>query len=534
MTTLDKFKQFAPVKNELGKNHNAIIYTRVSTKEQADNNTSLETQKRYCENYAKANDLRVVGYFGGTYESAKSDERKEFKRMLKYVRQSGSVGYIIVYSYDRFSRTGSSAAQISQELFSQGIQVKAVTQEVDTTSAAGKFQQNLFYMFSQFDNELRRDKTITAMTDLLRKGYWLWNPPIGYINKKKYHKAVDWEIVPSKEGKLIKKAFAWKLKGIYTNVEIIEKLQSLGLIIDERRLSEVFKNPFYCGVLVSKMIPGEVIEGKHKPLVSKEDFLKINAIETHHPKHRKAENENLPLKQFIYCESCKLPLTGYLVKRKGLYYYKCRTKGCSCNKSAKALHTTFTDDLKTYQLEPKYRDIVKEVMTYTYDNITKELRTRKKSIKKTITELNTKIDSIEERYALGELDSTIYKKFKDKYETQKDELQSKIENPTLSSSNLELAIDKALTLSESLEKIWVDGDLKQRQKLQNLVFPSGLGYDKSNDRVRTPKVNAIFGSIPILSKEISNIKKGEPIPVNQFSDCVTPAGFKPATLRAEI
>ena len=84
-----------------------------------------------------------------------------------------------------------------------------------------------------------------------------------------------------------------------------------------------------------------------------------------------------------------------------------------------------------------------------------------------------------------------------------------------------MAIDKALTLSESLEKIWEDGDLKQRQKLQNLVFPSGLGYDKSNDRVRTPKVNAIFGSIPILSKEISNIKKGEPIPVNQFSDLVT-------------
>ena len=102
MTTLDKFKSFAPAKNEFGQNNNAIIYTRVSTKEQADTNTSLETQKKYCENYAKANGLRVVGYFGGTYESAKSDERKEFKRMLKYVRQSGSVGYIIVYSYDRF------------------------------------------------------------------------------------------------------------------------------------------------------------------------------------------------------------------------------------------------------------------------------------------------------------------------------------------------------------------------------------------------------------------------------------------------
>ena len=232
MNTLERFKQFAPKQNQLSHNRNAIIYTRVSTKEQADTNTSLETQKKYCENYAKSNGYKVVGYFGGTYESAKSDERKEFKRMLKHVRQSGSVGYIIVYSYDRFSRTGSSAAQISQELFERGIQVKAVTQEVDTTSAAGKFQQNLFFMFSQFDNELRKDKTITAMTDLLRKGYWLWSPTIGYVNKKKYHKAVDWEIVPSKEGKLLKKAFAWKVMGVYTNVEIIDKLKRLGMVIN--------------------------------------------------------------------------------------------------------------------------------------------------------------------------------------------------------------------------------------------------------------------------------------------------------------
>ncbi len=96
-----------------------------------------------------------------------------------------------------------------------------------------------------------------------------------------------------------------------------------------------------------------------------------------------------------------------------------------------------------------------------------------------------------------------------------------------------MAIDKALSLSASLEKIWTEGDLKQKQKLQNLVFPSGLGYDKSNDRVRTPKVNAIFGSIPILSKEISNIKNGEPIPVNQFSDLVTQT-YKSSNFMAEL
>ena len=198
--------------------------------------------------------------------------------MLKYARQSGSIGYIIVYSYDRFSRTGSSAAQISHELLAQGIQVKAVTQEVDTTSASGKFQQNLFYMFSQFDNELRRDKTITAMSDLLRKGYWLWNPPIGYTNNKKHHKAVDWDIVIDDNGRLLKNAFQWRLKNRYSNAEIVRRLQNGGMKINEKRLHEILKNPFYCGILVCKMLPGEIIEGKHKPIVSKKDFLTINSV----------------------------------------------------------------------------------------------------------------------------------------------------------------------------------------------------------------------------------------------------------------
>jgi hypothetical protein len=44
--------------------------------------------------------------------------------------------------------------------------------------------------------------------------------------------------------------------------------------------------------------------------------------------------------------------------------------------------------------------------------------------------------------------------------------QKKIENPTLNSSILELAIDKALSLSKYLEKIWTEGDLKQKQNLK--------------------------------------------------------------------
>ena len=116
MNNNQAFEKFTKSQSKFDKRNKAIIYTRVSTKEQAETNTSLETQKQYCENYAKSNGYNVVKYFGGTHESAKSDDRKEFKKMLKYAKQSGSIGYIIVYSYDRFSRTGSNASQITQDL----------------------------------------------------------------------------------------------------------------------------------------------------------------------------------------------------------------------------------------------------------------------------------------------------------------------------------------------------------------------------------------------------------------------------------
>ena len=65
---------------------NCVIYTRVSSKEQAENNTSLTSQKRYCEEYCKKNGYAIKAYFGGTFESAKGDERKEFKKRFYFMR----------------------------------------------------------------------------------------------------------------------------------------------------------------------------------------------------------------------------------------------------------------------------------------------------------------------------------------------------------------------------------------------------------------------------------------------------------------
>ena len=72
----------------------AVVYTRVSSQEQAENNGSLEVQRKYCDNYATNNGISIKQYFGGTYESAKSDGRKEFLRMIEYVKKHKNISFI--------------------------------------------------------------------------------------------------------------------------------------------------------------------------------------------------------------------------------------------------------------------------------------------------------------------------------------------------------------------------------------------------------------------------------------------------------
>lgn len=526
MKNLDIFKVFSPINETFDARKNAIIYTRVSTKEQAENNSSLETQRSYCENYAKSNGIHVLKYFGGTYESAKTDERREFKKMIAFAKQNKSIGYIIVYSYDRFSRTGANAAYITESLKEMGINVIAVSQNIDTSTASGKFQQNILYMFSQFDNELRKDKTITAMRELLRKGYWLWVPPLGYKNINRYHKAVDWEIEISPEGKFIQKAFLWKVKNQYSNAEIVRKLNQFGVKINEKRLGLIFKNPFYCGILISKILPGEVNEGRYIPLVSKENFLKINSVEFKTSSVvREYDNEKLPLKRLIICDTCNTPLTGYEVKKKKIYYYKCRTKGCSCTKNAENLNMRFVEILDEIEISDSLIEPLKTTMEYVFNETIGEVIEDNKTNKKKLTEVTHKIDKIEERFAIGEISQEIFQKFLQQFMNEKERLSHQIENSKLVSSNLSKCIENVINLAKNNRKQWENSDLFNKQKIQNLVFPDGIRYNKENDTVLTTKMNADFKLIISISRVLPSKSKGENISNDDFSSLVALKGF---------
>ena len=173
---------------------------------------AYKLKKQYCEDYAHNNQLKVVQYFGGTYESAKKDDRLEFQKMLKYVRnKNNKISYILVYAYDRFSRTGASSIGLSEELKTKGILIVSVTQPINFNDQMSSVVcENLFHLNSHITNIGSRNRIISGMRSKLLKGYWLGVVPFGYTNLNP-GKGKTPDIVINEDGKLLKLAFQWRL-----------------------------------------------------------------------------------------------------------------------------------------------------------------------------------------------------------------------------------------------------------------------------------------------------------------------------------
>ncbi|WP_071887914.1 recombinase family protein [Rufibacter sp. DG15C] len=532
MANLDSFKAFAKAGKSQSRRHSnkVVVYTRVSTKEQADNNQSLATQRKYCDAFALKNGLEVVEYFGGTYESAKTDERKEFNRMLAFVKKSKEqIASIIIYSPDRFSRSGANAIHIAKELQQNNISIRSVMQETNTATASGKFQQNIQFLFSEFDNTQRREKCMAGMLEKLKRGEWPTRVPIGYdqlTNKGQQ------QIVVNEKGKLLRKAFQWKAEQRLSNVEIIEKLESMGFTLSKQRLTEIFRNPFYCGILSHNLLEGEVVEGKHEKLISQKVFFQINQIQAENNSGytTKKYDNRLPLRNFIRCASCGTHMTGYEVKKKGIFYYKCNKIGCKVNRGARQMHARYEEVLNGFQLESDLHEPMTQRILDVFQEMNQQKEDELKHTKAHLKTIDQQLEKLEERFVLlEEITKDQYEKFTQKLRLEKKQLEGRLPAEQIKLSNLQKYLRFAVKMCSEIGSMWVSGSYHQRQKLQKLVFPEGVLYDKKMDGYRTYRVNAIFFLIASLSAKMGIKEKGQTSNKTDLSYWVAGTGLEPVT-----
>jgi site-specific DNA recombinase len=495
------FKSFGKGKKQTHTETNeCVVYTRVSSAKQMDG-LSLDVQIKAAKEYIEKHKLNVREFFGGTYESAAKDERKEFQRMIKYLKTTkNKISKILVYSLERFSRNENSI-WLSSQLRRLGTEIVSVTQPIDTTNPAGIMQQKMLFIFGEFDNQLRRQKCMAGIKEHLLQGEWCTRPPVGY-DTIKHNK--ERKIVVNETGLIIKNMFYWKAKERMPSVEIQKRLKSYKLEYCLRRIGEILTNPFYCGKMAHKALEGELAEGKHEKLVSEAIFLEANNImaEKKLGLQTKKERPEIALKRFMKCSYCNQPMRGYIANGWNVPYYKCNTIGCKCNRNANKVNNKFAEMLSYFTINEAYTPLIKEQLFLTFQEHNASLQENEEAINRKIREIKEKLERLEERFILEELTGELYGKYKVKFEKEKEELTAQMAQNKIEMSKLEDYLAYSLMCCVNLSKMWELGDYNQRQELQNALFEGGIIYDRNKDECRSTGDNEFVSEVIRLSKDL--------------------------------
>lgn len=463
----------------------AVIYVRVSTKEQTEN-LSLPTQLRACEQYCQREGYEVLERFREEGESAKTTDRTELQKLLKYCRaHKGKVHFVVVYNLTRFAREKYDHFALRAFLKSLGISLRSATEPIDDTST-GKLMEGVLAAFSQFDNDVRSERTRAGMKAALEQGRWTFVPPLGYLNAPKWSGK---SLIPDPErGDLVKRAFEEFATGRFPKEEVLQTATRLGLrtrsglSLNPQSFGRMLTNRLYAGLI---HVPefGVSRRGDFEPLVSEETFHRVQAvvegrIQVTGPRQR--TRPDFPLKGLVRCEACGRPLTASWSKgRNGHYaYYHCWRQCRAVNVTKAKLEGLFVDELKELQPTPGYMRLVKEHVLRAWEQRKAEVCQDISEIERRAKAIQQKLDRLDEAFLFAEsIDIDTYDRHKDKLRQELTLLQIDQHADQLEKFDVEGILAFAERVLPRAADLWVQASLAQRQRLQQLFFPDGVVFD---------------------------------------------------------
>lgn len=459
----------------------AIIYCRVSTTDQAEHGYSLGMQEKECHRFALNNGYEVDRTFIERGESAKTQDRTELQKLIKYaVTNKKKISALVIWKYDRLTRSLADLMGLDKNFNSLGIKILSVTENNEDNSI-GRLTRNMAGVIAQYENDIKSERTIGGMKQAVQHGRWCWLAPLGYkYSKDSLNKSI---LIPTEESIFVVEAFELAKAGLYKHTEIVERLKKKGLKITGGHLKRILKNPLYAGLIKVKWFPG-YIDAIHKSIISKDKFLEVQYLldgkkPTITPKVR--NHPDFPLRNFIRCPKCQQKLTGSYStgrKNKKYPYYHCRTKGCSLNIKKQEFETKFYEFLKSIQPDEKIWNLFEVIITDVWKNKQTEKNKEESRLKRELKELNEKKDRVNELVIKGTFDEDTYKQ---KSEAIKEEIlvkQIELGELTTDINDVDRCIYYCKFFMLNVAKLWDEGDINLKQRFQTLIFPKEIYYKK--------------------------------------------------------
>ncbi len=299
----------------------AVIYARVSSKEQEEEGYSIPAQLKLLREYAVENDIEIAQEYTDV-ETAKAQGRTAFGEMIDRLSALPEGGRIIlVEKTDRLYRNLRDYVTID-ELEATIHFVREGTVMSPDSHSSERFMHGIKVLMARNYIENLGEEASKGMQQKAEQGTWPTWAPVAYENVE-----IDGErkVAPDPEyAPILAKCFELYATGSYALDELCAMANQEGLRgrrggkISKSVMARALQNIFYTGRFVWR---GEEYQGDHEPLVSEGLFRRVQEVFAQTNKPASPQKRTYAYTGLIECAHCGCAITAEKKKRKYIYYH---------------------------------------------------------------------------------------------------------------------------------------------------------------------------------------------------------------------
>lgn len=503
---------------------NCVIYLRVSTKEQAEKGLgeegySIPAQRKACLNYVKEKGWNVIDEYVDRGESARSTARPQLQQMLVHLKEDSSINAVVVHKIDRLARNMEDHVAIRALFKKQGVILVSVTERIEET-ASGKLVENIFASFAEFYSANLGAEASKGMSEKARQGGWPNYAPIGYLNVQEIvsGKTICKVELDKERAPYIKQAFKMYATGNCSISQLTEQLSEMGLRTRPNRkyssrpvpkstLARMLQNPFYIGLIKWKDI---LVEGHHKPLVSKELFYNVQSlIRSNDVTSIRSRVHNHYLKGTVFCGDCGSRMSIDTAKNSYTYLY------CLGRKRRNGCHQKYVDTTEVEaRIEELYNkiELAPEWIRKMRDKFEQELIERQSIganeevvLRKRLVKLAEERTKLLHAYFVEAIPVDLLKKEQDRITGEIKTAEERLEQINCGDNQVKKILDIALSMCQNCGYAYKKAKPQARRLFNQAIFKKIYVQNRKIDRVDYSDLFGLFFQPKKILAQSSNM-----------------------------
>lgn len=502
----------------------ALIYCRVSSRNQEEDGNGLDSQETRCRQHAAARGLEVAAVFPDTISGGGSFmARPGMVALLSFIDAQPGERFVVIFDdLKRASRDTRAFLDLRDAFRLRGVAVECLNFKFGDTPE-DEFIETIIAAQGALERKQNGRQVAQKMKARMQNGYWIHDAPVGYRYETVKGRGKMLVPNPPLDG-IVREAFEGFANGRFqTQAEIRRFFESFPEfprnrkgVITQQRVTDILKQPLFTGYICSETYGISWLKGHHEPLLSIETFDKVQERRAGHAKAPKRKNigDDFALRGFVCCAGCGVPFRSSWVKgRSKLYpYYLCQTK--TCDSYGKSVPRDQVEGdvgalIKALQPTEGLFRLATAMFRYAWDARQDQAESAIRVGKRQIRDVEKEVDAFLDRIVAA-TNAAVVSRYEDKIdelERRKIVLAEQLAKQAEPKGSFEEKLEPVLTFLSNPWKLWESGHVCLRRTVLKLAFADRLSYCRK-EGARTPKIALPFKALGEFCTQVDGCGAG--------------------------